>query len=66
MNLARDVPGRGCFNSIVIIHEWLHIIGFFHMQSTHNRDEYVRINWENIYSGKYEQIGPRILYLATC
>lgn len=52
MNLALDVPGRGCFNPIVIIHEWLHVIGFFHMQSTHDRDSFVRINWLNIVRGK--------------
>ncbi|CAH0722258.1 unnamed protein product, partial [Brenthis ino] len=48
MNLARDTPGRGCFMPVVIVHEWLHILGFFHMQSTYNRDNYVRIHFENI------------------
>ncbi|KAM3966638.1 seminal metalloprotease 1-like [Aphomia sociella] len=52
MNIARNVPGFGCFNRIVIIHEWLHLLGFFHMQSTYNRDDYVRVMWKNIQSGK--------------
>ncbi|KAH9643258.1 hypothetical protein HF086_010534 [Spodoptera exigua] len=51
LNLARDTPGRGCFTHTVIIHEWLHVVGFFHMQSTHNRDTYVRIMWQNIWPG---------------
>ncbi|CAH2068286.1 unnamed protein product, partial [Iphiclides podalirius] len=46
LNLA-----EGCYHHTVIVHEWLHIIGFFHMQSTYNRDDYVRINWENIERG---------------
>ncbi|XP_013166574.1 PREDICTED: astacin-like metalloprotease toxin 5 [Papilio xuthus] len=48
LNLALDPPGQGCFRHATIVHEWLHIIGFFHMHSTYNRDEYVRILWDNI------------------
>ncbi|KAL0850485.1 hypothetical protein ABMA28_012280 [Loxostege sticticalis] len=51
MNLARNRPGQGCFNTIIIIHEWYHVLGFFHMQSTYNRYNYVRIHWENIQRG---------------
>ncbi|XP_028170066.1 zinc metalloproteinase nas-13-like [Ostrinia furnacalis] len=51
MNVARDQPGQGCLNWVVIVHEWYHLLGFFHMQSTYNRDEYVRIHWENIERG---------------
>ncbi|KAM3966660.1 uncharacterized protein ACR2FA_012197 [Aphomia sociella] len=51
MNIARNTPGFGCFNHVVIIHEWLHVLGFLHMQSTYNRDDYVRVMWENIQSG---------------
>ncbi|CAK1548151.1 unnamed protein product [Leptosia nina] len=41
----------GCQNIIIIIHEFLHVLGFFHMQSTYNRYDYVRIHWENIQRG---------------
>ncbi|XP_063828870.1 zinc metalloproteinase nas-13-like [Ostrinia nubilalis] len=51
MNVARDQPGQGCLNWVVIVHEWYHLLGFFHMQSTYNRDDYVRIHWENIERG---------------
>ncbi|XP_063633552.1 hatching enzyme 1.2-like [Cydia splendana] len=40
-----------CSLHTTIVHEWLHILGFLHMQSTHNRDDYVRIMWENIWPG---------------
>ncbi|CAH2068285.1 unnamed protein product, partial [Iphiclides podalirius] len=51
MNLARDHPGSGCFRHTTIVHEWMHILGFLHMQSTHNRDDYVRIVEENLIPG---------------
>lgn len=51
LNLARSNPGTGCLWVTVIIHEWLHVLGFFHMQSTYTRDNYVRINFNNIVSG---------------
>ncbi|KAJ2946639.1 hypothetical protein O0L34_g12696 [Tuta absoluta] len=50
-NVARNTPGVGCFRHATIVHEWLHILGFFHMQSTHNRDDYVQIVEENLQPG---------------
>ncbi|CAH2250019.1 jg12859 [Pararge aegeria aegeria] len=47
LNLAR----RGCLNNIIIIHELLHNLGFYHMQSAYERYNYVRINWNNIVQG---------------
>ncbi|XP_030246762.1 zinc metalloproteinase nas-13-like, partial [Drosophila navojoa] len=44
LNLSPD----GCFQHGVIVHEVLHSLGFHHQQSTWNRDEYVRIQYENI------------------
>lgn len=37
-----------CFNYGTIQHELLHTLGFYHQQSSSNRDEYVKILWENI------------------
>lgn len=31
-----------------LIHEILHSLGFLHMHTANNRDEYIKINWENI------------------
>lgn len=48
LNLARNTPGVGCFRHGTIVHEWMHILGFLHMQSTYNRDTYVQIVEANI------------------
>lgn len=41
----------GCFRLATIMHEFIHALGFFHMQSSHDRDDYVEIMWENIWPG---------------
>uniref|UniRef100_A0A1L8DQJ2 Metalloendopeptidase n=1 Tax=Nyssomyia neivai TaxID=330878 RepID=A0A1L8DQJ2_9DIPT len=42
----------GCVTQGIATHELIHAIGFFHAQSDVNRDKYVRINWDNVESGK--------------
>lgn len=34
------------------MHEFIHAIGFFHMQNTYNRDDYVTIVLENVQEGR--------------
>ncbi|XP_047540445.1 zinc metalloproteinase nas-4-like [Vanessa atalanta] len=46
LNLA-----KGCFKHGTVVHEMLHTLGFYHMQSTYDRDDFVEIVWENIKSG---------------
>jgi len=51
-------PGRsheirlaaGCFNvgTGTVMHEFIHILGFYHEQSRDDRDAYVQVNWENM------------------
>ena len=41
----------GCVHHGIVIHELLHALGFYHQQSSHERDEYVKINWGNIKLG---------------
>lgn len=43
--------GPGCVYHYTVIHELVHAIGFWHQQSTWNRDEYIKILWENIING---------------
>lgn len=50
LNLEVYPLNTGCFRLGTIIHEFLHTLGFYHMHSTSNRDEYVRIAFENIAS----------------
>ncbi|XP_058825423.1 seminal metalloprotease 1-like [Topomyia yanbarensis] len=46
-----NLQSSGCVRHGVVIHELLHAIGFYHQQSASNRDDYVRILWENIDPG---------------
>lgn len=51
LNLQSYEPGTGCFRKGTIMHEFIHALGFYHMQSATERDEYVKIIWENIQAG---------------
>lgn len=52
LNLQSYEPGSGCFRKGTIIHEFIHAMGFYHMQSATERDDFVDIVWENIQPGK--------------
>lgn len=42
---------NGCIYQRTIIHEFLHALGFYHMQSSYGREEFVRVAWEHIQEG---------------
>ena len=44
--------GRTCYKEKVIVHEFIHAIGFTHEQNRHDRDSYVDVKYENIKGGK--------------
>ncbi|XP_063224688.1 astacin-like [Bacillus rossius redtenbacheri] len=41
----------GCVFHDTVLHELLHALGFYHMQSTSKRDNHVTILWDNIMTG---------------
>ena len=41
----------GCFRLYTIVHEFIHAVGFYHMQSATERDEYVKIDFAKIRPG---------------
>lgn len=41
-----------CVTHGVVIHELLHSLGFYHMQSNYDRDDHVRIIFENVLTGR--------------
>jgi len=51
LNLQLFEPGVGCFRSGTVVHEFLHTLGFYHMQSATERDDHVMIQWEHIIAG---------------
>jgi hypothetical protein len=44
-----------CFRTLSIIHELMHIIGFHHMHLSANRDEFIKIIWENVEPEKFNK-----------
>lgn len=53
--------GLNCVQRVVVQHETIHALGFFHMQSAYERDEYVIIHWENIIPGmehNFNRVNP--------
>ena len=44
--------GDGCEYKGTAIHEIMHALGFFHEHARIDRDDYVKVNYENMNAGK--------------
>ncbi|XP_065090087.1 blastula protease 10-like [Ochlerotatus camptorhynchus] len=52
LHLDPSAVDTGCFRIGTIVHEFIHALGFYHMQSATDRDDFVEILYENIQDGK--------------
>lgn len=51
VSLMRSQSGLTCMATGIVIHELLHSLGLYHMQSSPDRDRFIRIHLENVRSG---------------
>ncbi len=55
----------GCILTGTIIHELMHSVGFFHEQSRNDRDDWIRIVWDNVLSEAQDQFEKYSLRTIT-
>lgn len=57
--VGQDVSiGARCDTKAIVEHELLHALGFYHEQSRSDRDDYVKIWWDEIEEGRSDLLQP--------
>jgi len=51
LSLADSENGGSCWTQGTMVHEMLHAVGLWHEQSRYDRDQYIKINEENVAKG---------------
>ncbi|CAL4096171.1 unnamed protein product, partial [Meganyctiphanes norvegica] len=60
LSLARDCLYKG-----IVLHEMMHAAGFWHEQSRYDRDDHVRIMWDNIIEENHFNFGKQGQGIST-
>lgn len=59
VRLQPHAVGTGCFRFGTVLHEFIHALGFHHMQNVYDRDNSIRINWENVRPDRFDSFDTR-------
>uniref|UniRef100_A0A1I8MQZ9 Metalloendopeptidase n=1 Tax=Musca domestica TaxID=7370 RepID=A0A1I8MQZ9_MUSDO len=52
--------GPNCLkNYVIACHEFIHALGFSHAHNSYDRDDHVRVNWENVQEGEESNFQKR-------
>lgn len=57
------IDGKLCSKGS-IIHELLHCLGFLHMHTANNRDDYIKVNWKNIRNDAQVNFKPFVAHVS--
>lgn len=59
IKLVNSSVGEGCFKVPSILHEIMHTLGFYHIHKSPDRDDHIKILWENVLPGKEYKLKKR-------